>query len=351
MSKRLFDRKWYNKFSINWAKGMAVGNPSVGQTKRWPSVSQGEVKRLSKQEEWCTSERERGVQEKEVQRGTREVQEGYKRGTGEVGCPSCPRGRRERYATAKSLLLGLVGRAAKKRTGIGDFKGGGGGSKNGRSLRQDRCSPHMHYAPLQRLSWSPDVASFIRSSPWWCHITAVSQWKRISPCEYLKLFEPLLSRFRLSKGIFVEKLPNTSTSPGGRHWGKKGAMLHDKFGMCTHCPSWDIDVIITIIVQINNSEHSELQNSIKDVCISLTIAQRYKTQLWTIAHISDDCLELWKPIMQNITICCTANWECAHTLGLWRIELIICDKISQIKHHDLSHDHVHWALQFKSGHG
>ena len=149
---------------------MAVGNPSVGQTKRWPSVSQGEVKRLSKQEEWCTSERERGVQEKEVQRGTREaqrgtreVQERYKRGR--VPDSGCPRGRRERYATAKSLLLGLVGRAAKKRTGIGDFKGGGGGSKNGRSLRQDRCSPHMHYAPLQRLSWSPDVASFIRSSP------------------------------------------------------------------------------------------------------------------------------------------------------------------------------------------
>ena len=116
---------------------MAVGKPSVGQTKRWSSVSQGEVKRLSKgqskrrgvqarEREEYKKKKYREVQARykrgtrEAQRGTREVQERYKRGR--VPDSGCPRGRRERYATAKSLLLGLVGRAAKMRTGIGDFK-------------------------------------------------------------------------------------------------------------------------------------------------------------------------------------------------------------------------------------
>ena len=127
---------------------MAVGKPSVGQTKRWSSVSQGEVKRLSKgqskrrgvqarEREEYKKKKYREVQARykrgtrEAQRGTREVQERYKRGR--VPDSGCPRGRRERYATAKSLLLGLVGRAAKKRTGIGDLvgegRGGGGGGE------------------------------------------------------------------------------------------------------------------------------------------------------------------------------------------------------------------------------
>ena len=60
----------------------------------------------------------------------------------------CPRGRRERYATAKSLLLGLVGRAAKKRTGIGDLVGEGrGGGRGGEFKEWEEFEARQVFSP------------------------------------------------------------------------------------------------------------------------------------------------------------------------------------------------------------